>query len=194
MQDWSVPCCLPLRRILQWWRTPAASQHTVSEIGGVYHHVYNLLSWLVAQPAKSEPGSEERVCAVGCSMTLGIIILALSHRGNPLLSPCDHPYRRRVVCHPVPIDSTTGSGLLFLGLTHPQLLPRPICVTPARRQLIWLYFPDGISSDITFGIPRSSRGGPFLLLLDARCVHRRSAESSPSAPRTPTERGPLITS
>lgn len=94
-------------------------------------------------------------------LTLGRSILALSHEGNPLFPPLppDHPPRRGIVCHPVPIDSTTGcsSAVLFIGLSLPRLLPQPICVTQAPEQQIQLCLPDGISTDITFEDPRSSR-------------------------------------
>lgn len=116
---------------------------------------YNLIFWLAAQQSgslqsHSQPvqclsvfaaaaprGHSARVCHSE-HMTLGTSILALSHRGNPLLSPRDHPRRSRVVCHPVPIDNTRGcsSPVLFIGLSHPRLLPRPICVTLARRRRI----------------------------------------------------------
>ncbi len=117
---------------------------------------YNLIFWLAAQQSgslrsHSQPvqclsvfaaaaaprGSSAWVCHSE-RMTLGTSVLALSHRGNPLLSPLDHPRRRRVVCHPVPIDNTRGCGspVLFIGLSHPRLLPRPICVTLAQRRRI----------------------------------------------------------
>lgn len=106
-----------------------------------------------------------RGCVLRRAMTLGTSVLAVSHGGGES-SPRDNPQWRRVVCHPVPIDSTRGRGsaVLFLGRSHPRLLPRPICMTAARRRQIWLCFPDGISSDITFGIPRSSQASPFFFL------------------------------
>lgn len=170
---------------------------------------YNLIFWLAAQPqSHSQPVRRLSVFAAAAAPR-GCVAASTWHWGRALwhwvtggiLSSLfvTTSHRRRVVCHPVPIDSTRGCGsaVLFLGLSHPRLLPRPICVTPARRRQIWLRFPDGISSDIMFGIPRSSQAGPFflllllllLLLLGARCV-----ESLPSAPCTLMERGPLIMS
>lgn len=74
---------------------------------------------LCAFAAAGPRGCSARVCYSEL-VTLGTSVLALSHRGNPL-SPRDHPHRRRVVCHPVPIDSTRGcsSAVLFIGLSHP---------------------------------------------------------------------------
>ena len=74
---------------------------------------------LCAFAAAGPRGCSARVCYSEL-VTLGTSVLALSHRGNPL-SPRDHPHRRRVVCHPVPIDSTRGCGsaALFIGLPHP---------------------------------------------------------------------------
>lgn len=142
------------------------------------------------------------------TMTLGTSVFGSESRGRGILS--SRPPVEESRCHPVPIDSTGGGGsaVLFLGRSHPRLLPRSICMTPARQRQIWLCFPDGISSDITFGIPRSSQAGRFfpffllllplfvllLLLFGARRVHSRSVERLPSAPCTLMERGPLLTS
>lgn len=89
------------------------------------------------------------------TMTLGTSVFGSESRGRGILS--SRPPVEESRCHPVPIDST--GGVLFLGRSHPRLLPRSICMTPARQRQIWLCFPDGISSDITFGIPRSSQAG-----------------------------------
>lgn len=110
------------------------------------------LSSAASQPAKSQPTSIVFECLlplhlaatlpehVGASawhwgrafwhwVTGGILSTLLSLRP---------PHRIKVVCHPVPIDSTRGccSAVLFIGLSLPWLLPWLICVTVAQWQQI----------------------------------------------------------
>lgn len=111
------------------------------------------------------------------------------------LPPSPHRQHQRLqLCSPIyrPIPSNVAAATANLHDSGPAAADLAV-------------FPDGISSDITFGIPRSSQAGhfppspppapsPCILNVDARRVHSRSMESLPSAPCTLMEGGPLIMS
>lgn len=115
---------------------------------------YNLIFWLAARQSGSLQTQPVQCLSVFecvcCCCASRLLCPSVSRRAHDIGDECfgiesqgesspppprDHPRRRRVVCHPVPIDSTRGcnSAVLFIGPSHPRLLPRPICVTLARR-------------------------------------------------------------
>lgn len=112
----------------------------------VQHQIKSCL--LTRISAESQPASVvfECVCCCCCasrprclSVSQRVHDIGDEHLGNESRgessprSPPDHPRWRKVICHPVPIDSTRGcsSAVLFIGLSHQRLLPQPICVTVA---------------------------------------------------------------